>query len=523
MSRYGSETGERVISFEFDSSLSAYASDPSFQEQLMQHFAEQEAILKSLRDAVECGYAYRKTSELLQQDVSNESSKRWESGYEVLNRLPKQLVCRGILEFVSGNESSAVRNFDLIWSLGSRFQGAGWYEESMGVNAMESACKCYTKLLLMKPEEKFLRQTLAALRDSRKRDIDYTGAASTQWNLSYIYSSLKRTEIRSTSKFRNYKLFDLLERYLIDPDCITQVENKQWLDDMVKRIALCVDIEDSYFSASLILSLYSWEVTFNPTVRRRLAGLVATEPLFDDVYWVFERKDFKDLPPEYLIDDYRFDSWSQRHGAATIEAHIKRDALALAYGANLYKLRNGVYPLSVDVLFFDEYVEHLKDSRDEWKIIEVRDVLSASDHLQMMAEDIRERLRFDFLWDDRKRPTFSIPSDECALFEVKSIRATPGEIRDALLSYGPLVREATLDYAANVKPIRHMADTDWSTDDYREDHLIGIAIEVALPAKYWWVYNYGPDGVDDGGYPPYDPTNGVVSKGDIGQFVGYEF
>jgi len=49
-----------------------------------------------------------------------------------------------------------------------------------------------------------------------------------------------------------------------------------------------------------------------------------------------------------------------------------------------------------------------------------------------------------------------------------------------------------------------------------------IVGEFRHPQHLWWVYSWGPDGKDDGGIVAYDPTNGTISRGDVGQFIGWE-
>ncbi len=49
-----------------------------------------------------------------------------------------------------------------------------------------------------------------------------------------------------------------------------------------------------------------------------------------------------------------------------------------------------------------------------------------------------------------------------------------------------------------------------------------LNIHLRIPETSYWVTHPGPDGIDDGPGLEYDPTNGIVSAGDIVQLAGWE-
>jgi hypothetical protein len=306
---------------------------------------------------------------------------------------------------------------------------------------------------------------------------------------------------------------------LKEPD-FKRIENRRWLERIRRK-------KES--------GLYFPKITTLPATRKRLRHILATEPDFQKKPDLFEDSDLQGLPPELecALRVPRVFSISYWSWMVIDQATTRLELLRVALAARVFRAENGRWPSSVAELqaadlistpttyfpgpltIVDLYAKYPDRPTEVDRVVgsALADLLFGGS--QRLRETGRE---IQFMGPTEQRPTLVV-----MLKKVPEMTLTM--LEQSLSGFAPL-----LSHVRRVQTVRDAQVVQGAKDDRFPFPPPGnpvyswavVEADFNRPKHFWWVYSWGPDGKDDGGIIAYDPSNGTISGGDIGQFIGWE-
>lgn len=316
----------------------------------------------------------------------------------------------------------------------------------------------------------------------------------------------------------------LLETLQKEPDRITYAPAVKWLERVDRVCGGVAEHVNDFGVVSLSLFPYSMRLTTSPTLEKRLVELFQYDSFFDEVSDPFELSDFKGLNPKVAamvrfgnMLSLGYDFEMRLHNLHSVN-NSSVDLVRIALASRRFYDVNGMYPSAVDDLIgpglIGSVTNHfMKESKEhEIQIIDAMNSPAILNPRAFAAERVLiASMLDDFLTIDCRDDGVVLKGSAEKLKERSGRGGLPQQDwfsgwSDALATLDPWFGRPT--YTEHPDPF---------------DSMASFIVPVNIPRHFWWAYSPGPDGKDTGGYPVYDPTNGTMSQGDIGCFIGCEW
>jgi hypothetical protein len=449
-----------------------------------------------------------------------------------LTTFARDNILKGVFYLSKGQPKKAIDLFAMNLRLGQRMFGKSLWGGSNGAQIVGNACGGYDQILWQPMDRETARYALQSCRDIRIPVEDHkTLAIYAELLSSYMReSSLSRTlgGLRSAfvSNWLMWQVFEFdpgREEYTLDvlkkPD-FKRIENRRWLE-RIRRKKESV----SYFE----------KITTLPAMRKLLRHILATEPDFQKKPVLFDDSDLKSLPPELEVAlriprvfSPPHPSWIYIHRATT-----RLELLRVALAARIFRAENGRWPSSVAELqaadlittpttyfpapltIVDLYAKYPDRPTEVDGVVGsalANLLLEGSQALRGTGSEIQ------FMGPTEQRPTL--------VFTLKKVpEMTLTMLEQSLLAFAPFVSHVRRVRAVRgTQAAQEVKDGVFPIPPPGNPVYTEAVVEADFhrPKHFWWVYTWGPDGKDDGGIIAYDPVNGTISRGDIGQFIGCE-
>lgn len=512
-------------------SPAAIAHMPEIRDALLAYYKQTESKWHTLAEAIQGGGYYQSLTQ--QEPLWPDPALILEPDYQATLVFARDNLMKGLLLLATGEPKRAIDAFAMGVKLGEGLFGKDLLSGWLGAQAIQISCNGYNQLLWQAMDAEIARYALdscrglhlpieqhkfAAMCDEivRFADVWDVGERRTRGIANVL--SPNPVVMRLLSPWPFVSVGYLPGR--LQGVGLTRSENQRWLQRITKKG---------------IWPPYQAKLTTLPALRKRLRHILATEPYFRKKPYLLDEADLRELSPELQVLlrfpvalDAPHMFWTPTYMGAT-----RLELVRAALGSRIFRAEKGRWPNDIaELQAADLITTPVVPFPGSVTIVDLyakyKDQPLAVDYFLISVIAGSLLPAYADTYPGARGATFFTLEYTSTTFTL-TLRAVPEECLEAteysLKGFTPLVGKVRRVLAVpESHPVQEFKDGRFpyprpGSPLYREARF---EAEFKRPRHFGWAYSWGPDGKDDGGIISYDPTNGMISPGDIGQIVGWK-